>query len=210
MSLTLSVSQHRLNSARFIASPHHDERPPGSQIELIVVHGISLPAGHFGLHYIQDLFLGQLNIDADPSFSILEGLRVSAHLLIRRTGEVLQFVPFDKRAWHAGVSNWQGRTQCNDFSIGIEMEGTDDIPYTDAQYAVLADVVDALRDAYPCIKPAAVTGHEHIAPGRKTDPGPAFDWQRLARSSTATPTTEAQTGSQQIADVTSNKNHKDA
>ncbi|MCC5878620.1 MAG: 1,6-anhydro-N-acetylmuramyl-L-alanine amidase AmpD [Idiomarina sp.] len=195
MSSRLSVSQHRLNSARFIASPHHDERPPDSEIALIVVHGISLPAGQFGLQYINDLFLGQLNTEADPSFSILEGLRVSAHLLIRRTGEVIQYVPFNKRAWHAGVSSWQGRTQCNDFSIGIEMEGTDDIPYTDAQYAVLTDVVDALRDTYPGIEPHAVTGHEHIAPGRKTDPGPVFDWERLARGCSATPTTVAQQAS---------------
>lgn len=201
MSSRLSVSQHCLNSARFIASPHHDERPPDSPIELIVLHGISLPAGHFGLQYINDLFLGQLQTDADPSFSILQGLRVSAHLLIRRTGEVIQYVPFDKRAWHAGLSSWDGRAQCNDFSIGIELEGTDDIPYTDAQYAVLTDVVDALRGAYPQIAPHAVTGHEHIAPGRKTDPGPVFDWDRLARGCSATPTTVAQ-----VAPDTNNSN----
>lgn len=205
MTSTLSVSQHRLQSARFIASPHCDERPSGEQIELLVIHGISLPAGQFGLHYINDLFLGQLETDADPSFAVLEGLRVSAHLLIRRNGEVIQYVPFNKRAWHAGVSSWQGRTQCNDFSIGIELEGTDQIPYTDAQYAVLGNVVDTLRIAYPAITAQAVTGHEHIAPGRKTDPGPAFDWQRLARKSSAIPTTQAQT-----AHPTTTKNHKDA
>lgn len=205
MTSTLSVSQHCLQSARFIASPHCDERPADSQIELIVVHGISLPAGQFGLHYINDLFLGQLQTDADPSFAVLEGLRVSAHLLIRRSGEVIQYVPFDKRAWHAGVSSWQGRTACNDFSIGIELEGTDHTPYTDAQYAVLGSVVDALRKTYPTIPAHAVTGHEHIAPGRKTDPGPAFDWQRLALKCSARPTTEAQTQH-----ITTLKNHKDA
>lgn len=192
MSSSFSLTQHLLDQARFIASPHCDERPADSAIELIVIHGISLPAGQFGLHYITDLFLGQLNIDADESFKPLANLRVSAHLLIRRTGEIIQYVPFDRRAWHAGVSNWQGRSACNDFSIGIELEGTDDLPYTDAQYAQLAQLVDALRDAYPSISPQAVTGHEHIAPGRKTDPGPHFDWDRLSRASSAQPTTVAQ------------------
>lgn len=192
MHSSLSVTQHKLDQARFVASPHCDARPSAMPIELIVIHGISLPAGHFGLGYINDLFLGQLNLDADPSFAPLEGLRVSAHLLIRRTGEIIQYVPFDQRAWHAGVSCWQGRTTCNDFSIGIELEGTDEVPYTDAQYAQLAEVVTALRNAYPAIPEHGVTGHEHIAPGRKTDPGPSFDWERLARRSKITPTTTAQ------------------
>ena len=192
MHSNLSLSQHKLEQARFAASPHCDARPAGSPIELIVVHGISLPAGQFGLGYIHDLFLGQLDSSLDPSFAVLEGLRVSAHLLIRRTGELIQYVPFDQRAWHVGISCWQGRTVCNDFSIGIELEGTDTHPYTDAQYAQLAQVVKALRAAYPDIPEYGVTGHEHIAPGRKTDPGPSFDWQRLASSAQVTPTTIAQ------------------
>lgn len=187
MSSVLRVSQHQLDGVRFVASPHCDERPAESTIELIVVHGISLPAGQFGLHYITDLFLGQLNCEAHPSFMPLDGLRVSAHCLIRRDGEIIQYVPFNKRAWHAGVSSWRGREQCNDFSVGIELEGTDEVPYTEAQYAMLAELVDALRDAYPAIDEQAVTGHEHIAPGRKTDPGPVFDWHRLQQLSTANP-----------------------
>lgn len=187
-----SVTQHLLEQARFVASPHCDERPPETPIELIVVHGISLPAGQFGLGYINDLFLGQLDCKADPTFAPLEGLRVSAHVLIRRTGELIQYVPFNQRAWHAGRSCWQGREQCNDFSIGIELEGTDHTPYTDAQYVQLADVVKALRVAYPSIPAHGVTGHEHIAPVRKTDPGPSFDWQRLARNAQVNPTTVAQ------------------
>ncbi len=187
MSSELRISQHQLSGAHFIASPHYDERPIDASIDLIVVHGISLPAGQFGLPYITDLFLGRLNCEIDPSFEPLQGLRVSAHCLIRRNGEIIQYVPFNKRAWHAGVSSWQGREQCNDFSVGIELEGTDEIPYTDNQYNRLGELINALREAYPSISPHAVTGHEHIAPGRKTDPGPAFDWQRLSQLSTAIP-----------------------
>lgn len=189
---SLSVTQHLIEQARFVASPHCDKRPANTPIELIVVHGISLPAGHFGLGYINDLFLGQLDCKADPSFAPLEGLRVSAHLLIRRTGELIQYVPFNQRAWHAGLSSWEGRAQCNDFSIGIELEGTDQTPYTDAQYSQLAEVVKALRATYSSIPAHGVSGHEHIAPGRKTDPGPSFDWQRLARSAQVSPTTTSQ------------------
>lgn len=192
MHSNLSLSQHKLEQARFVASPHCDARPEDTPVSLIVIHGISLPAGQFGLGYIEDLFLGQLDCSADPSFAILAGLRVSAHLLIRRTGELIQYVPFNQRAWHAGVSCWQGQSACNDFSIGIELEGTDTQPYTDAQYAQLAQVIKALRAAYPNIPKHGVTGHEHIAPGRKTDPGPYFDWQRLACSAQISPTTQAQ------------------
>ncbi|RUO34076.1 1,6-anhydro-N-acetylmuramyl-L-alanine amidase AmpD [Aliidiomarina soli] len=183
----LRVSQHKVETASFRASPHCDERPPGSDIELVVVHGISLPAGQFGLPYIDQLFLGTLDCTEKPDFAILDGLKVSAHCLIRRDGELIQYVPFDKRAWHAGVSSWHGRERCNDFSIGVELEGTDDIPYTEAQYQVLGQLIDALRAAYPQIAGDAVTGHEHIAPGRKTDPGPGFDWQALAAQCQAQP-----------------------
>lgn len=190
----LRISQHRVENTTFRASPHCDERPAGSEIELIVVHGISLPAGEFGQPYIDQLFLGTLNPAERPDFAVLEGLRVSAHCLIRRNGELIQYVPFDRRAWHAGISSWHGRERCNDFSVGIELEGTDDTPYTDAQYAKLGDLIDALRDNYPSITEHAVTGHEHIAPGRKTDPGAAFDWHNLAKCCSATPEPCSQTG----------------
>lgn len=179
MSDALRISQHRVEPAQFISSPHCGERPADRQPELIVIHCISLPAGCFGEPYITDLFLGRLDCSAHPDFASLVDLQVSAHCLIRRNGEIIQYVPFDRRAWHAGVSEWQGQKNCNDFSIGIELEGTDTIPYTDRQYEVLAELVDLLRDTYPMITEQAVTGHQHIAPGRKTDPGPAFDWPRL-------------------------------
>jgi len=167
-----------LPAARRLVSPHCDERPPGMVPELVVVHGITLPPGEFGGPWIDDLFLGRLDPAAHPYFATIAHLRVSAHLLIRRDGSVTQYVPFHLRAWHAGASIFDGRERCNDFSIGIELEGTDDTPYTAAQYLRLAEVLSVLRQAYPTL--AAVTGHEDIAPGRKTDPGPFFDWGRLA------------------------------
>lgn len=157
-------------------SPHADERPDPEDINLLVMHGISLPAGEFGGPYIDDLFMGTLDTTAHPDFNILEGLRVSAHCLIRRDGELLQYVPFHRRAWHAGRSSYCGRRRCNDFSIGIELEGTDDQPYTKAQYARLAEVVEHLLQHYPALTRHRIVGHQHIAPVRKTDPGPAFDW----------------------------------
>jgi AmpD protein len=157
-------------------SPHADERPDPEDINLLVVHGISLPAGEFGGPYIDDLFMGTLDTTAHPDFSILEGLRVSAHCLIRRDGELLQYVPFHRRAWHAGRSQYCGRRRCNDFSIGIELEGTDEQPYTKAQYQRLAEVVEQLLQHYPALTRHRIVGHQHIAPVRKTDPGPAFDW----------------------------------
>lgn len=147
--------------------------------ELVVVHGITLPPGEFGGPWIDDLFLGRLDPAAHPYFAAIAHLRVSAHLLIRRDGSITQYVPFHLRAWHAGTSVFGGRERCNDFSIGIELEGTDDGPYADVQYARLAGAIHALKKAYPTL--TAVAGHEDIAPGRKTDPGPAFDWGRLAR-----------------------------
>ncbi|HEY9199886.1 MAG TPA: 1,6-anhydro-N-acetylmuramyl-L-alanine amidase AmpD [Gammaproteobacteria bacterium] len=161
-------------------SPNWDERAPPGDISLIVVHGISLPPGEFGGPWIADLFLNRLDPQAHPYFQEIAGLKVSAHAVIRRDGRIVQFVPFSKRAWHAGQSCFRGRGVCNDFSIGIELEGADDIPYTDAQYHQLAALIAALRRRYPGIAPDAIAGHADIAPGRKTDPGPAFEWPRLA------------------------------
>ncbi|MGA9851539.1 MAG: 1,6-anhydro-N-acetylmuramyl-L-alanine amidase AmpD [Gammaproteobacteria bacterium] len=165
-----------LDGAHQISSPHCDERPAGTVIDLLVIHGISLPPGEFGGPWIERLFLGTLPADGHPHFATLKSLRVSAHLLIRRDGELMQFVPFRRRAWHAGASAFEGREACNDFSIGIELEGCDNVPYTPAQYAGLAAAARALMNAYPGITPARIVGHSDIAPGRKTDPGPAFDW----------------------------------
>jgi len=149
--------------------------------DLIVIHGISLPPGQFGGPYIDQLFTGQLDPAEHPYFRDLAGLRVSSHLLIRRTGEVVQYVPLERRAWHAGKSRYRGRESCNDFSVGIELEGTDNRPYTAAQYRRLATVIRVLRRGVPSLARAPLVGHSDIAPGRKTDPGPAFDWPRLRR-----------------------------
>ena len=161
---------------RYVASPNCDARPAEARIELIVVHNISLPPRVFGGNGIVDLFLNRLQPDAHPYYAGIAQLRVSAHFLIRRDGELLQFVPCGQRAWHAGVSNWRGRERCNDLSIGIELEGADDILFEDVQYQRLRKLVALLREHYPI---ADVTGHSDIALGRKTDPGPAFEWNRL-------------------------------
>lgn len=168
-----------LSGVRRTPSPNQDARPDGASIELVVVHGISLPPGEFGGPWIERFFTNALPPGAHPYFAEVHDRRVSAHLLIRRDGELVQFVPFSRRAWHAGESSWCGRADCNDFSIGIELEGADDIPYTEAQYAALAAVLHALRATYPGIGAGAITGHADIAPGRKTDPGEAFDWGRV-------------------------------
>ena len=172
----IAAADGRVDAARYVASPNCDERPPGAAITLLVIHNISLPPGEFGGEGIARLFTNELDIAAHPYYRSLDGLRVSAHFLIRRTGELLQFVPCTKRAWHAGVSSWCGRSGCNDFSIGIELEGADDVPYTDAQYRVLAELARTLQSAYPITD---IVGHCDIAPTRKTDPGPSFDWRRL-------------------------------
>jgi AmpD protein len=161
--------------ARRVTSPNHDARPEGAVPELLVVHHISLPPGRFSGDAIERLFTNTLDCGAHPAFAGLESLRVSAHFLVRRRGELLQFVPASKRAWHAGVSSFEGRERCNDFSIGIELEGTGERPYTDAQYRALARLTRALASRYPL---RALAGHSDIAPGRKTDPGPSFDWPR--------------------------------
>lgn len=164
-------------NAIFHPSPNCDERPLDKAIELLVIHNISLPPGKFGGEAINALFFNQLDSQAHPYFLQLKDLRVAAHVLIRRTGQLIQYVPFHKRAWHAGASQFAGRSQCNDFSIGIELEGSDDIPYTLLQYQQLAGLTRALMRIYPGIQADRIVGHSDIAPGRKTDPGPAFDWR---------------------------------
>ncbi len=169
-----------LDHARQQPSPNFDERPEEDDINLIVIHNISLPPGKFGDNWIDKLFTNQLPKDKHPFFTEIYTLRVSSHLLIRRDGEVVQYVPFHKRAWHAGISQFQGRKVCNDFSIGIELEGTDDQPFTDSQYIQLETTIKQLYLDYPSLEMGNITGHQHIAPERKTDPGPFFDWQRLS------------------------------
>jgi AmpD protein len=163
-------------------SPNQDARPDPADVSLLVVHGISLPPGEFGGPWIDALFTNRLDLAAHPYFARLGDLRVSAHLLIRRDGGMVQYVPFGARAWHAGESRFAGRERCNDYSVGVELEGADEVPYTDAQYAALAAVARALMRAYPAIVPDRIAGHSDVAPGRKTDPGPAFDWARLRAS----------------------------
>lgn len=163
---------------RYLASPNCDARPSGTAIELAVIHAISLPPGEFGGPGVIDLFLNRLDAKAHPYFAGIADMKVSAHFLIRRDGETLQFVPCALRAWHAGSSAWRGRARCNDYSVGIELEGADDVPFEDAQYAALAALLLALKSRYPI---ADIAGHSDIAPGRKTDPGPHFDWPRLHR-----------------------------
>ena len=166
---------------RRVFSPNHDERPPGTELGLIVVHGISLPPGEFGNGWIDRLFCNDLPADVHPFFATIQGIEVSSHVLIARDGAVTQYVPFDRRAWHAGRSEYCGRFGCNDFSVGIELEGTDDLPYSSAQYRALGQLIAALRRAYPPLRRAEIVGHNDIAPGRKTDPGPSFDWSELER-----------------------------
>jgi N-acetyl-anhydromuramoyl-L-alanine amidase len=164
-----------------VLSPHFDARPGGIAPDLIVIHGISLPPGEYGGPWIDRLFTGVLPGDAHPYFRGITALRVSSHALVRRTGEIVQYVPFGARAWHAGESEYCGRASCNDFSIGIELEGVDDRLYEDAQYASLTALLAALLAAYPTLTREDIVGHSDIAPVRKTDPGPAFDWPRVRK-----------------------------
>ena len=168
-----------LAGARQVLSPNFDARPAGTKPELLVVHGISLPPGEFGGPWIDRLFTGTLPADVHPYFKEIEGLVASAHALIRRDGQIVQYVPFGERAWHAGKSEYQGRSACNDFSIGIELEGADGTPYSEAQYQALAALTAALFAAYPSLSSQAIAGHSDIAPGRKSDPWPTFDWPRF-------------------------------
>ena len=176
----MELKEGWLTDVRQVPSPHLNLRPDEETPSLLVVHNISLPPGEFGGPWIDALFTGTLDPAAHPYFADIAHLRVAAHCLIRRDGEIVQYVPFDKRAWHAGLSCWQGRENCNDFSIGIELEGTDTLAYTDAQYQALQEITRLLMQHYP-ITPARITGHSDIAPERKTDPGPAFDWTRFLR-----------------------------
>ena len=168
-----------LEGVRRVVSPNCDERPSGGVIDLLVVHGISLPPGEFGGPWIEALFTNALDAAAHPYFEAIKDMRVSAHAVIRRKGDIVQYVPFQQRAWHAGQSCFEGRERCNDFAIGIELEGCDDQPYTDAQYGALAEIAQAMMLAYPDITLARIVGHSDIAPGRKTDPGPAFVWEQF-------------------------------
>ena len=180
--MQIDLATGLIAQARQVLSPHFDARPPGTVPDLIVIHGISLPPGEFGGAFIDQLFTGNLDPQAHPYFRDVALQRVSAHVLIRRDGSIVQYVPFQARAWHAGQSQYEGRTVCNDFSVGIELEGTDDLPYEDPQYESLAHLIRALLATYPSLSPKRVVGHCDVAPGRKTDPGRAFDWQRLRRS----------------------------
>ncbi len=173
-----------LTGVRQLVSPNHDQRPAGSVIDAIIIHAISLPAGVFGTDRVDKLFLNQLDQSADPSFAALAELRVSAHLCIWRNGNVTQYVSLQQRAWHAGVSELYGRKCCNDFSIGIELEGCDAMAYTEQQYNRLQQLLQLLCVAFPAISTERIVGHCHVAPERKTDPGPYFSWQRIGVSNT--------------------------
>jgi AmpD protein len=180
--LTVNKQTGLLEPVAFRLSPHHDERPAGAVVDMIVIHGISLPPGQFGGNAVEAFFAGKLDMTQNPYFATINHLRVSSHLFIRRTGEVIQFVPFHKRAWHAGESFYQDKTHCNDFSVGIELEGTDEVPYEQVQYQQLCAAITSLRQAYPAISEDRIVGHSDIAPGRKTDPGPVFDWDFIKRN----------------------------
>lgn len=170
-----------LAGARRVPSPNRDPRPTGVEPDLVVVHAISLPPGEFGGSWIEHLFTNCLDPGAHPYFAEIAALRVSAHALIRRDGEIVQFVPFHERAWHAGESCWEGREACNDYAIGIELEGCDEHPFEPVQYTRLARLIRALQRVYPVLSAGRVVGHCDVAPGRKTDPGPRFDWNHLER-----------------------------
>jgi len=171
----------RISGLEFIASPNRDARPDPEDISLLVVHGISLPPGEYGGEAITGLFTNTLDPGAHPCFAGIAGLRVSAHLLVRRDGTIIQYVPLTQRAWHAGESEYQGRCRCNDFAIGIELEGRDDEPYEPVQYRHLARLARLCMRQWPAITCERIVGHADIAPGRKTDPGPAFDWRLFHR-----------------------------
>lgn len=178
--MSMIIENNLLAGARVVESPNCGDRPNG-EISLIVIHCISLPAGHFGNCYVEQLFCNRLDVNRHPDFGDLEDLKVSSHLLIERDGAVCQFVPFDKCAWHAGESSFEGRDNCNDFSVGIELEGTDRNGFREVQYGTLIAVCRTLIDTYG-IPPRNIVGHSDIAPGRKTDPGPVFDWPRLRQA----------------------------
>lgn len=167
-----------LDGVRIIASPNFNERPADTDINLLVIHNISLPPGEFGTGCVEDFFCNQLDHSRHPYFSTLIGLHVSAHFFVSRSGEVTQLVSMWDRAWHAGISSFENIANCNDYSLGIELEGCDDIPYTDAQYTALVQLTRRIQAVFPAVTSARIVGHSDIAPNRKTDPGPAFDWKR--------------------------------
>lgn len=173
----MKLQNHRLLGVKYSQSPNYNQRP-NQDISLLVIHNISLPPKTYGGNFIEDFFLNKLNTKAHPYFKTLVDVKVSAHLLIKRSGEVIQFVSFDQLAWHAGKSNYKGRESCNDFSIGIELEGSDDINYEEKQYQQLNNIINTLKNHYPI---SDIVGHSDIAPGRKTDPGKAFDWQKIQK-----------------------------
>ncbi len=175
----MKINNHWLTPAHKICSPNCDIRENENDISLIVIHCISLPEGQFDTPFIEQLFTNQLDTQAHPSFAEICQLQVSSHVVIQRNGAITQYVPFNKRAWHAGTSEYQGRTKCNDFSIGIELEGTEYSPYTEQQYAQLATLIQCLIQTYPNLSREGITGHSDIAPLRKTDPGKYFDWEKL-------------------------------
>ncbi|WP_370659927.1 1,6-anhydro-N-acetylmuramyl-L-alanine amidase AmpD [Gilvimarinus algae] len=177
-SQAVSIERGWVSTARSCPSPNCGPRPEGALVSLLVIHNISLPPGHYGGGWIEQFFTNRLDPAAHPYFTEIVDLKVSSHLLVTREGELVQFVNLDDRAWHAGASCFEGVTECNDFSIGIELEGTDTEPYTDAQYRTLGEVSRAIMAQYPAVTAGRIAGHCDIAPGRKTDPGPAFDWSR--------------------------------
>jgi len=176
--MKINTTTGLLNDCRQCPSPNKDSRPENVTIDLIVVHSISLPPGQYGSNKIEHFFQNKLNKNDHPYFAEIHEMQVSSHVLIKRSGEIVQFVPFHERAWHAGQSNYNGRDRCNDFSIGIELEGTDTGPFEDEQYKQLSHLISVLKDAYPTISDN-LTGHSDISPGRKKDPGTGFDWNRL-------------------------------
>lgn len=172
------IANNILAGARLLESPNQSGRPTDTEIDLLVIHNISLPPGKYGTTCIDQLFCNQLDPEADPFFKEIAALKVSSHLLIDRQGGITQYVPFDRKAWHAGESVYCDRANCNDFSIGIELEGSDFEPFTDSQYRSLVQITDLLLEVYPCLNLDRIVGHSDIAPGRKTDPGPFFDWAK--------------------------------
>jgi AmpD protein len=178
LSELMRIEEGWLSAVQRVPSPNCDPRPPGASIDLLVIHSISLPPGEFGGPWVDRLFTNQLDPAVHPYFAEIAGLEVSSHLFIRRSGELVQYVPFDLRAWHAGASCWEGRERCNDYSIGIELEGSDELAFEEVQYRRLLEVTQLLMKQYPAITPTRVVGHCDIAPGRKSDPGPGFDWAR--------------------------------
>ena len=175
----INIKDNLIEGVTFHSSPNFDSRPKDTDISLIVIHSISLPPGKYGGNEIKDFFLNELDTSNHEYFESIKNLKVSSHILIKRTGETLQFVPFNKRAWHAGISSYLGKENCNDYSIGIELEGTDDSEFTDEQYNSLKNLTSSLIRSYPNLSKDRLVGHSDIAPGRKSDPGIFFDWKRL-------------------------------